>query len=268
MHLNQDRQSHIAFRVPYTGVSGIAAWRLDPTSSDISVVIRPAAKGNWAGDTPARTLAIEQEWTRQTAANPRLYDGPVLSVVSFDPQDNQVVAEHDSYKRLCVQPRVKTGVRLLAVTALLIARDNSGDQHVLMGKRGGSTRLYADKWEVGPSGGVSVTAVSVLTFTDLCRTLYDEIEEELGEGATHTIQRAGKAVAYVRDEEACSDDIIIEFRLPSLDNVAHFSQTSNWEYSEVRWIPLTQLREWDNDNTIAATRATLRVLGYISTETQ
>lgn len=240
--------------VPYRGIQGIEAWRLDARLADVHVTIsreRP----------PLATAAVEQEWSRLVAGNPRLHDGGVLSVLSFDQDHHAILARRDSYKRLAVQPRVHTGVRLLGVTALLEAIDGSGRRHVLLGRRGVQTRLYGGQWEIGPSGGVSLPPLNIerLSLADLCASLHDEISEETG----LTAPVAGTPAAYVRDHFACSDDLVIAFSLGELDAVRHLARPANWEYQETHWMPLDCASQFDTPETIGASRALFRLLDWL-----
>ena len=239
---------------PYAGIPGILAWEIDPRAGEVSVVVssdRP----------PAPTAAVDQEWARMVAANNRLYDGTVLSVLAFDQECNEILTRRDSFKRLSVQPRVPTAVRLLAVTAVLEAVDQSGRRHVLIGKRGRQTRIFGGMWEIGPSGGVSPPPANVehLTLADLCASLHDEISEEIGMKVAHP----GMPLAYVRDLVAHSDDLFIRFSLGALDAVADLARPANWEYEETLWMPIDSAVQFDTEETIAASRAAFRVLGWI-----
>ncbi len=258
--------------IPYTGIESITAWEIDPRAGDLNVILRSRRSGAWAPPPLAAESAVEARWAELCSLNPRLYDGPVLSVLHFDPEHNIILAQRDSFKQLAVQPNVTTGVRLLAVTAMLTSRDARGREHILMGQRGTGTRIFGGMWEVGPSGGVPVPPAGVeeLTFQDLRRGLLDEIQEELGDEAARIISNAGTAgvaVAYIRDHAAHSDDVVLRFTLPPLEEVAHLAGVANWEYSSALWVPVDTLAQWDTPNTpnptIDATRAALRVLGYI-----
>jgi len=240
--------------LPYTGIPGIESFELDPRAGALHVSIsreRP----------PLPTNAIEAEWAKLTAANHRMYDGPVLAVLGFDQECNQVLARRDSFKRLAVQPRVHTGVRLLAVTALLEAVDEMGRRYALLGRRAQQTRIFGGMWEIGPSGGVSVPPANVdrLSLDDLCLSLHEEISEEIG----LTVPRQGEPLAYVRDLVAHSDDILIRFSLGKLGDVADLARPANWEYEQTLWMPIDCASQFDTEETIAATRALFRTLGWL-----
>jgi hypothetical protein len=239
---------------PSSDIPGIECWRVDVARGDPRVHItreRP----------PAPSAAIETEWARRVAANPMLHDGAVLSVLGFDADTNMIAARRDSYKRLAVQPRVPTGVRLLAVTAILRAVDASGASHVLLGRRSHRTRIYGGCWELGPSGGVGVPppAVERMGLDELCEHLIEEVREEAG----LSVEGPGVPVAYVRDHVAFSDDLVLLLEAGPLDAVKAASGPANWEYEETRWMPVADAAAFDGDETIGATRAIFRAMGWI-----
>lgn len=214
-------------------------------------------------DPPATTADVEREWAKIVAANPRVYNGPHLSVVSIDFDEARIHCRRDTFQRLIVQPRVRTGMRLLAVSALVVARDARGREHVLLGRRGASVRIYPGMWEFGPAGGVTPPHVSVraLSEHDLKRNLAEEMEEEIG--VTFPV---GEPIAIVRDTIAFSDDII--FRCDAGDlGVARraMGEPSNWEYSETKWIAVDELGAFAStqaEQIILPTRAMIKLLGW------
>jgi hypothetical protein len=204
-----------------------------------------------------------KEWDRQRAANPRLFNGPVLSVVSLDPAAAHIAARRDTYQRLVVQPRVHTGVRMLAVTGVGGGDDAAGRRHALFGLRGPGVRVYPGMWELGPSGGLPVppAPVAELSPADLARALADEIDEEIGVEVP-----AGTPCAMVRDHAAFSDDICVLIDAGALEPLAERTAPANWEYQRTAWVPLDALPDWERshaDSTIAATRALLRLLAWV-----
>lgn len=210
---------------------------------------------------PAPSAEVERAWGAMSRDNPRLYDAPVLSVVSFDGVRGEFLARRDRYKRLAVQPRVMTGVRLLAVTGVLTARDRAGGLHVFLGRRGAQTRVYPRMWELGPSGGVSCPAPSIdaLSAADLVASLVEEIEEEAGLGAP----ASARPIAVVRDRRAFSDDLVFLCDAGELERQR--AGGPNWEYEEHAWVAASGLRAFDaahGPEIIPPTRAILRELGW------
>lgn len=205
----------------------------------------------------ARADDEHREWERRRAENPALFDGPILSVVSIDHDAAEVLARRDTYRRLVVQPRVPTGVRLLAVTGLFIAHDDDRHPHILFGKRAASTRVYPDMWEIGPSGGVGVPPANIdlLLPEHLTAHLADEAAEEVGLDLAHAVP-----VAVLRDDLARSDDIVLRADLGRLADVAPRTTCASWEYTSVRWIARRDIPAFlhsERDRVIPPTRALL-----------
>ena len=131
---------------------------------------------------PEPSDAARREWDRLTSLNPRLFPGPILAFMGLDEHRGEILARRDSYMRLAVQPTVPTGTRLLSVTAILLATDDAGREHIFMGQRAAGVRNYPSLWELGPSGGMGVPplAVDSLDAAQIAASALDEIAEEIG----------------------------------------------------------------------------------------
>lgn len=243
--------------IPYRGIEHAESWRLDP-ARPLSIRVTDARP-------PALTPAESKRWEEMTAANPRLFSGPILAVVTVDPEASELICRREGYARLVVQPQVKTGVRILAVTAVLLAKDAAGRPHVLLGRRGRETSFYGGMWELGPSGGIAPPppTISTITEQDIRRQLAEELEEELDIVADLA---AARVIGLARDDLAMSLDVAVEVDLGPLEGVLDGLTPANWEYSEVYWLPLDTARVFDDANAaeiIPPTRALFRTLGWI-----
>ncbi|MEM7755828.1 MAG: hypothetical protein AAF297_09360 [Planctomycetota bacterium] len=235
--------------------------------------------------TPELEEHIDQLWQHKRAANPRLFDAPVLAYVNDDPTTHTITARRDTYKNLAVQPdlprHAQPALTQLSLTAVLLAPDHQGEPHVFLGKRSPDTRIYGDLWELGPAGGIDCPPISQpeLDHIDLWANLRNEITEELGLnvalpvggaptglGATRSIT----PIALAHDPFAHSVDIVYRVELTTpvedLTNAADPHTTrASWEYPATRWIPTAQLAAFDDTETdaiIPPTRALLRRLGW------
>lgn len=233
-----------------------SAFRTDVlplASSTIEVAISPLAPKPPELDEPR----VRDAWQRLCIANPRFFDGGLLAVkhIEAEADATRIHARRDRFARLAVQPGVPTGVRLLSVTAVLVARDDAGKPHLLLGKRSAQTRIYGDQWELGPSGGVPPPHAGVRTLDEraLMDHLADEVEEEAGLRV-----REGRAVAITRDHAACSDDVVFVCDVGELAMARASAKAANWEYTQVAWIPAAELRTFvarEAANVIGPTRA-------------
>ncbi len=141
-----------------------------------------------------------------------------------------------------------------------------GRLHALAGKRGAEVSHYPGMWEFGPSGGLAVPPATIdrVGLEFVAAQLHDEIAEEIG--------LVGRALpctplAYVRDHGVMSDDIVVSCDLGDLDGALAAIRPSNWEYSDVRWVPVDGLREFlaaQPDEMIPTSRAVARQIGWIT----
>ncbi|HYE63568.1 MAG TPA: hypothetical protein VD997_16375 [Phycisphaerales bacterium] len=241
--------------IPLRSIEGVTAWPLEGF---------PRVRMTRPPGPPEVSPAVEARWRELCEENPRHFDGPILSVVTFDADGGEVLARRDRYMRLAVQPRVVTGVQQLSVTAVLTVRDGAGRAYVLLGRRSPQTRIYGGMWELGPSGGVPAPHPSVeeVPVGALLSQLEDEVAEEAGLVVDASRVRA---VAYVRDHVAHSDDVCIECDLGALEDLQH-SGPANWEYTETLLLPVDTVAQFDESNAaeiIAPTRAVFRVMGWV-----
>lgn len=231
---------------PFAPTGGVLVAPLRCSLGALRVEIGP---GRAATD-PGTEERIAAAWRRMTGANPRLFNGPILSVRGFDPAPDGrpggvLHAAVDEYRRLAVQPEVPTGTRQLSVTGLLVARDSGGREHVCLGRRSHQTRMYGGLWELAPSGGVDPPGAGAgsLGGEDLWRALVREIEEELALPAT---PEPVEIVALIADPASFSVDALVraEVPMPAESLIARARGASSherWEYESVRWVPLADL---------------------------
>ena len=228
------------------------------------------------------SAAVDAAWSKLVASNPRYFDGPILSVVhlphevpyelrhdgaanrSHDEPAFEILARRDRFARLAVQPAVATGVRILSVTAVLLAKDASGREWVLLGRRSHKTRVYGGMWELGPSGGLNdpPAPVTSLDHDAILRHLADEVHEEAGLHIT-----SGQALAIARDHKAMSDDIVFACDVGTLEEASSQAHAANWEYDEVRWLATDSLAPFDalhEQAIIPPTRALFRAFGWFA----
>lgn len=205
--------------------------------------------------------AVGREWQRRCGENADLRNEAVLSVVSLDAEAGEIVARRDNYQRLVVQPRVATGVRLLAVTGVLVTRLADGNSALLLGRRAHATRMYGGMWELGPAGGVHVPPLSVTELSEraLADALADEVEEEIGLRIS-----GGRAVAVVRNHPARSDDVVMRVEVETVNGRPPEVKPANWEYLETAWVGMPEIKAFEREHAgkiIPAARAIFAFLG-------
>ncbi|MFM9995903.1 MAG: NUDIX hydrolase [Phycisphaerales bacterium] len=245
------------------GFAGVTIWPIRPGRMPTIELDSSAVPPN-----AARDGATDAVWARQSAANPRLFDGPILSVTSFDPEAARVMCRRDSYKRLSVGDSVATGVVLLAVNAVLIARDARGAEHVLLGRRSPQVRTYGAMWELTPAGGLEPPDApprGVVPHAHVLTQLEREMHEEAGIRGN-----VGPAtpVAFYSDDRASSFNIVYMVRSETpLDALRAGAGERHWDCDAIRWLPRAEARAFDRAEgagTIDASRAVLRFLGWVA----
>ena len=137
------------------------------------------------GHEPALERQIESAWRALTAANPRLFDGPLLSVRGLAVEGGALTLEAEvvGYREFVVQRGgLDLGVRPLAVTGVTWVGPD-----VLIGRRSAHVTQYPKRWEPVPAGSVAPPGRD----TDAQAALASQLMSELGE-------EAGIVSAWVR----------------------------------------------------------------------
>lgn len=186
-------------------------------------------------------------WQAWRVRQPREYDGDIVGVEHVDASSRVIAARREKYRFLAVGKQAGVNVRLLAVTGIVTAIDQDGDECVLLGRRSGETRIYGGLWEFGPSGGVKCPATGVTRLDEraLVGALKDEGLEELGISLEmHT----ARPIAVVGDDEAASEDVIVRVELASpVDSraaICSIGPEAGWEYVSTAWVPVMRLGGW------------------------
>jgi hypothetical protein len=264
---------------PSCPIAGVELYRVERDSAaGVTIDIRATPSGWPAPGGSGGKELVEKRWAAMVADNPRLYSGPLLSVVAIDGEIGVIHTMRDEFKRLAVQPQVRTGVQILSVTGAITAKDSRGREHVLLGRRGRGTRVYGGMWELGPAGGIPPphAIVTTLDEADAARHLLEEAEEELG--LILDLAKIRPVTLYIRDTIAHSDDltfVVGHEEAGSMERLAaqlgESRATHAWEYEETRWVPLDPhdpqgLFAFDRDHAseiIITTRAAFRGLGWV-----
>ncbi len=227
--------------------------RVYPTRNDprIEIVDPP---GDWPAQRASLAAETERVWLDECRANPGLYDGSILGVVSLDAQRGLVTCCRDSYKHLvAAQHGLPTNARSLGVKGVLIARNEHGVDRVLVGTRGPNVRMYPRLDEFAPAGGVRPpqnAGTRSMNVHDLHAELLNEAQEELagtGIDVAALVNRPAHVLGLCEDDTAQSLDVVIrvsvapESHRPSLGASPAADTLPTWEYANTRWLPLTDL---------------------------
>ena len=182
--------------------------------------------------------AIDAAWRELCAHNPRYFNAPILAFDSYDAITGVVHASIEQYKHHAVRDEIDVGLSLLAVTGILVARDECGHKRVLLGKRSPSTHRCGNLWEFGPSGGIDVpeAPTNTLDLDAIVREIGRETIEECG---ITIADCAATPIAVVHDDAVGSTDLAIMIDLGEIPPIEH-----GWEYLECRWVDADTLNGW------------------------
>lgn len=206
---------------------------------------------------------IDAAWRELTAANPRLFDGPVLLVDRLE--DDMIHARPGRYRTLATAALLGRHVRSLGVQGVVIGRDRAGQPHVLFGRRSGDTRIYGGQWENAPSGSLEPPRHEspTLALPDLARALAAEGTEELG------IDLADAEVhirALLDDAAAQSLDLVLQVSLRGIidprGSVCALADNRRWEYLDTAWVRIDDLRDWNRGSAAALSPPTAALMQW------
>jgi 8-oxo-dGTP pyrophosphatase MutT (NUDIX family) len=216
--------------------------------------------------TDGERAAIDAHWAERCAENPRLFDGPILAFAGFgDP----MTVRPDTFRALAAWPGVPGAVQQLGVTGVLLASDESGVEHVLLGQRGRSTRVYGGQWELGPSGGVDPptnTTTTEIGEDAIVAALLGEITEEIG----LTLAPASVRIAGAIDDViGGSVDVVAIATLRETVGQLRAMQDAAvadhaWEYEQTRWVRTDTVEAFDAAHgVIPPTRTIFRAFRWV-----
>ncbi len=199
---------------------------------------------------PPPTDAMLKRWAAASAANPHLFNGPILRFTRFDASSRTIHATSDTYQRYAMQDRPPpvtdendhtSAVSHLAVTGVVVATDReTGTESVVLGKRSGETFVYPGLWEHAPGGGLETTAIY--------EQLLCELAEELGlKGLDNPEQRDALLIppgttdvlGLAFDPNTPSVDVVVRLRLR--EGAEHALGKDSWEYGDTQLVQIDAL---------------------------
>lgn len=271
------------------------AWRVDPGALDVAWSPKP--------HTDPDPPATERAWRSLAARFPQMFDGPISAADGFAPGSPVVRARPSSYKPYAAgvesvasssldDPAHARRPTLFAVTGVVVSRDASGVERILLARRGRATWLYVGMWELAPAGGLPPPGAAALDGarwrTDaLANHLLTELVEETGArlaaGSAHDRSPAPTPIALVHDALVRSLDVVLRLDVgPEFaERVAGHAPDApgnssalgvpgavheHGEYSRLEWTPLADLPRFiakRPGQVIPPTIAALRALGLI-----
>jgi 8-oxo-dGTP pyrophosphatase MutT (NUDIX family) len=184
-----------------------------------------------------RTM-VEQRWMALIESNPNYFNGRMISFLGYEPDTGIINARAEQYKHHAVRDSIDLGVRILSVTAILVAPDHDGQSNFLLGKRSMTTHRYGHLWEFGPCGGIDVpeSECGTLDLQHIKSELRRESMEEIGIDLNDTPMTP---LLLVHDDDVGSTDIVFIVKLDSIPDLS-----TEWEYADLKWVTMDQLNQW------------------------
>ncbi|MFI4882722.1 MAG: NUDIX hydrolase [Phycisphaerales bacterium JB064] len=213
------------------------------------------------GAMPSQDPAIEAAWQAACSANPKLFDGPILSVRGIDAGGGVIHAAADRFSHVvCNRPGRSMATTILSVTGVI--ESSIGNRPcVLLARRGRSTRSYPGMWEFAPAGGLHVPERrGALGLGHVLETLRTELAEEVG--VTAHLEQA-RAVALVADADARSLDIIVRAHIAGPAPVLRIGGEHAWECSEARWVFVDEVASFLRDAEGGVIEPTLEIARWL-----
>ena len=254
----------------------IPAVRIHPTPSASFDELRIDVLPRLA---PHAALGAEMDraWDLLRQTGVRLHDGPILlAETDLDEIANssftaapvrlpRIAARRATYKSLATAHLVGANVRALGVQGVVTGRDQDGDEHLLLGRRGSEVRIYQGLWENAPSGTIipPPPAETTLTGQHFIQALLDEGVEELG---LNLSDAQTSWIALLDDAEARSLDVVLKLELPGPINPRALpcatGASHRWEYADTAWVPIAQLPIWATQHAHAISPPTRVVIQW------
>ena len=157
--------------------------------------------------------AIDAQWTKMCAANPALFDGPILHVIAAGRSGCGGAMLQVAATSFRFHACGDVGVRPLGAKGIC----RRGDR-VLLGKRGKDVHVYGGMWEFAPAGMVEPG-----------RDPAEVVAAELGEETGLTVAAPPVAIALFLDEEARTWEVVHEI------TVDGELKPGGWEYADLQW---------------------------------
>jgi hypothetical protein len=213
---------------------GPILWPLSTAAFPIPIRAHPARDA-------ALTARIHDQWALLRARNPRFFDGPLLTIHSFDPSRGTLTLQHDTYMPYAVQPDIDTATLSLGITAVLQHHPANTLPTYLLAQRAPTTHMYPNLWELGPSGALappSSPTSDSLTLNHVRAQIQSELIEEIGLELPLTDSNSSP-LCTVFDPQARSIDLVVLIRLSTLPTLIR-----NWEYQSAMWLSTADFPTW------------------------
>lgn len=174
--------------------------------------------------------AIEDLWQReQTQRNKTLFNGKVLSLLSFD--QTGLIAAFVEYKHLIAYLRDPHLRKVMGITPLSLSCLTHTDRAILIGRRSNVVSQYPGWYELAPSGGIDAKVVKGDSIDVIAQALV-ELEEETGLSRNDVTE--AKPFALVHELDTGIAEICVDLSIHPGKEGSVLPPTP--EYDELLWI--------------------------------
>ena len=177
--------------------------------------------------------AVQAAWIAAVAKRPKLTNGQLIAFGSMEEKGGSlhIAAYRGEYRNFIAQrdnPNIDVGLEPLAVAGLVVAKDDTGQTHVVFGRRGKEVTQYPGFFELVPSGGMRdgfIQSDGSVGYLDAIET---QLHEEAGIGAEDIAEARPFGLDYQPADRVWDICCLLRLKL----SVAEFERKARSVYAE------------------------------------
>lgn len=207
--------------------------RCHPIAGELTVILA----GSLSVD-PDTDQAVAALWAEAQAAQPQLFDGPILSVETFT--ETSLIVQRAHYRHVLAARRSPALADRLALRPLAVSGVLSCPDGFVAGRRAVTVTQGGGQWELAPSGGVEAPEDG--SPPDPLGNLLREAWEELG--LPPESLQAAKPLGLLEYLDSRVIDVVIPLHtaLSAAEIQTRHRRDGTGEYSELRIAAAAALR--------------------------
>lgn len=166
----------------------------------------------------------------------KIYNDHLLSFINFE--NNVLNARFTDYRSYLAQNSSPDLYDVLQIRPLAISGLVKFKSQIIFGKRAPDVSQDAGKWELIPSGSLTLNTIE--------EQFYIELQEELG--LPKNLVKSLKTFVLVEDTKSKVIDIGLEVELTGVKkDIEFFMQKRSTEYSNIQWVHETSVTQFCNE---------------------